>query len=335
MKKVLIFLLALTLVSCTQTPQPASSVPDTTKTLEILTFSKTPELETTAKAFLPTAQIKTQTADYFDYLKISLEGENPPTLFALENQTQIQELKDKIEELSGEPWVNNACPNTLTDASVEGRVYAMPANIKGIGFVYNSEILKKSGINPENLNSLKRLYDAVKILSERIKKGDFKDDFPRLKNVFACEDDDLIPEPLKEIIDEFDTDGGIEALSNENAIIMLADTDIYYNVNPQTADKLRLLPITIDGEIEFKALLKTTHYWAINKNATDDEKKTAKEFLSWLYTKEGREHLTSLKYINPIANLDNIDPELPPLLDDFKIYADTAQTTPFSKTQGK
>ncbi len=327
MKKFLIFALALTLVSCTPNILDTSSTPDTPKTLKILTFEDTPQLLSAAQSFLNTSEVKFHPDDYFDYLKISLNSENPPTLFAVENKDQITALRDNLEELSGETWVNNACPNTLANSTVDGRVYAMPANIKGWGFVYNSEILKKAGINPENLNSEKRLYEAVQILSDRIKKGDFKSDYPNLKNVFTC-DDTQIPEKLQDIIDDFDTDGGIEALANEKAVIMFTDTDCYYKLSTPTAEKLKLLPITIDGEIEFKALLETTHYWAINKNATGEDKKTAKQFLLWLYTKDGREHLSNLKIINPIANLDDYDAKLPPLLKDFKTYADTAQTTP-------
>ena len=81
-----------------------------------------------------------------------------------------------------------------------------------------------------------------------------------------------------------------------------------------------------DGKIESKIILTPTHYWAINKNASYEQKKTAKEFLLWLYTGDGRQYLNTLNFINPITTFEEI-PELPPLLKDLKTYADTAKTT--------
>lgn len=334
MKKIIAFVLLLSLVGCTPPiEQPSSSEP-AQKTLEILVPQKNPQFETIAKTFLKTATVKTQTDDYFDYLKIALTSDNAPTLFVLENAQQVKLLKDNIEELSGETWVNNACPNTLTDCAIDGKIYSMPSNIKGIGFVYNSDILTKAGINPENLNSLKRLYNAAQILSQRIENGEFKKEFPNLKDVFSIDEqtlsmfDDTYFEELEDFIEDFSINGGADALANEKTAVMLTDTDVYFKVkelNRETAEKLNLLPVTVDDKIEFKAILQTTHYWAINKNASEEQKKTAKEFLLWLYTKEGREHLNTLRIINPISTLDDYT-DLPPLIKDFKTYADTAQT---------
>lgn len=326
MKKIIVLFLVLNLVGCTPSTQDTSSTQTPQKSLKILISQENSAFERVAKTFTQTAQVSAHPTDYFEYLKISLSSPNAPTLFILENAEQVKHLKDNLEELSGEAWVNNACPNTLTDAAIDGKVYSMPCNIKGIGFVYNSDILTQAGINPENLNSSQRLYNAFEILYERIKNGDFKENFPHLKTVLCV--DEQIPLTFEEL-SPFMSDGGVDFLANEKSAVMLTDTDVYFKVkeiNEETADELNLLPITIDGEIEFKAILKTTHYWAINKNAAEDEKKTAKEFLLWLYTKQGREHLTSLKIINPITTLDDYS-NLPPLIKDFKTYADTAQTT--------
>lgn len=327
MKKLLILILTLCLGACAPYTENTPSTPAPEQSLFILAPKGYEEIENVAKSYLENAQTKIQTDDYFDYLKIALNSENAPTLFIVEDKSQLMSLEEKLEELSGEEWVNNACVNTL--ASQKGRVYSMPATLKGIGIVYNSEILKQAGINPENLNSLKRFYDTFEILEDRIEKGDFKETFPRLKEVFATDETATYFEELEELIDEYSEKHTLKDFANEKTVAILSDTDVYYKVkeiNEQTAEKLNLLPITVDGKIESKIILTPTHYWAINKDASYEQKKTAKEFLLWLYTGDGRQYLNTLNFINPITTFEEI-PELPPLLKDLKTYADTAKTT--------
>ncbi len=331
MKKFLILFLILSLVSCSQTPtQTPSEAPEKA----LLIFAPV-DVNAPAKAFLNTAQTKTQSEDYFQALSLQLSSDTPPTLFAVQNLEQLQKLKPNLEELSGEEWVNNSAPNTLTP--IDGKVYAMPATVRGIGIIYNSAVFEAAGINPENLNSPDRLLSCVSLLDAKIKNGDFKSEFPHLKSVFCIDEDfeknfekitktaEQNTDVLKSLLEQHSIRDE-NALSDENAVMTLADTDIYYKVETQTAEKLDILPLCIEDEIEYKILIETPLMWCVNKSASFEDKKTAKEFLNWLYTKEGREHLNSARLINPITNLDNADPKLSKIHTTLKTCTDTAQT---------
>ncbi len=329
-KLALILILTLTLVSCESNINSTSSS-DHEQNLFIFAPK---DVTIPAKAFLKNAQTKIQTNNYSEALSVALSSENPPTLFMLENAEDVNNFKNHIEELSGENWVNNASPNTLL--TLNGKVYTMPATLRGVGIVYNTEILEYAGINPENLNSPDRLLSTVQILSEKIKNGGFSETFPDLRAVFSIDEDfddnfekvtktaSQNTDILKSLIESYAIKDE-NALENRKSIMTLSDTDTY------TSKSFDILPLCIKDEIEYKVLIETPLMWAVNKNASFEDKKTAKEFLGWLYTKEGREHLIALGFINPITNLDttdaDIEQKMPPIHKTLKILTDTAQTS--------
>lgn len=73
--------------------------------------------------------------------------------------------------------------------------------------------------------------------------------------------------------------------------------------NKVKAEDLRYLPIYIgaDGEEKQGLAIGTENYYAINKNATEEEQKAAADFIWWLYSsEEGKEYVTDeLGFIAP------------------------------------
>jgi len=149
------------------------------------------ELEEAAKAYEeehPNVKINIQTVgggdDYGAALKAAFQSGSEPDIFNVGGPQDIKDWMDKLEDLSDQPWVDMALEGVLSGATVDDKVYALPFNLEGYGFIYNTEIFEAAGIDAESIVDFKSLEDAVKTLDEKIKNGELKDDYPLLESVF-------------------------------------------------------------------------------------------------------------------------------------------------------
>ncbi|MBW4829225.1 MAG: extracellular solute-binding protein [Clostridiaceae bacterium] len=149
------------------------------------------ELEEAAKAYEeenPNVKINIQTVgggdDYGAALKAAFQSGNEPDIFNVGGPQDIKDWMDKLEDLSDQPWVDKALEGVLSGATVDDKVYALPFNLEGYGFVYNKEIFKAAGIDAEKIVDFKSLEEAVKTLDKKIKDGELEEEFPLLESVF-------------------------------------------------------------------------------------------------------------------------------------------------------
>ncbi|MBU5294609.1 extracellular solute-binding protein [Anaerosalibacter bizertensis] len=149
------------------------------------------ELEEAAKAYEeenPNVKINIQTVgggdDYGAALKAAFQSGNEPDIFNVGGPQDIKDWMDKLEDLSDQPWVDKALEGVLSGATVDDKVYALPFNLEGYGFVYNTEIFKAAGIDAEKIVDFKSLEEAVKTLDKKIKDGELEEEFPLLESVF-------------------------------------------------------------------------------------------------------------------------------------------------------
>ncbi len=102
------------------------------------------------------------------------------------------------------------------------------------------------------------------------------------------------------------------------------------SVDQAVADNLGILPLPVQGVIEDSIPIGVPMYWAINKDAPDNAKDEAKNFLNWLYqSDEGKNIIVNeFKFIPPFNNYDGIEP--PDTLGRaVKSFADSGKTTPW------
>lgn len=149
------------------------------------------ELEEAAKAYEeenPNVKINIQTVgggdDYGAALKAAFQSGSEPDIFNVGGPQDIKDWMDKLEDLSDQPWVDKALEGVLSGATVDDKVYALPFNLEGYGFVYNTEIFKAAGIDAEKIVDFKSLEEAVKTLDKKIKDGELEEEFPLLESVF-------------------------------------------------------------------------------------------------------------------------------------------------------
>ncbi|QXM06389.1 ABC transporter substrate-binding protein [Crassaminicella indica] len=136
----------------------------------------------------PNVKINIQTVgggdDYGAALKAKFQSGSEPDIFNVGGPQDIKDWMNKLEDLSDQPWVDLALPGILEGATVDGKVFALPFNIEGYGFVYNKGIFEAAGIDPAKIVDYKSLEEAVKALDEKIKSGALKEKYPLLEAVF-------------------------------------------------------------------------------------------------------------------------------------------------------
>ncbi|MGL6119870.1 MAG: ABC transporter substrate-binding protein, partial [Fusobacteriaceae bacterium] len=130
----------------------------------------------------PNVKITVETAgggsDYGAVLRAKIASGNEPAIFNIGGPQDLYDWKDKVADLSAVPLVKLAFPGALAGVTIDKKVYGIPYTQEGYGFIYNKEIFKKAGINPDTITSFAKLEEAVKLLDS--KKAELK-----LEAVFA------------------------------------------------------------------------------------------------------------------------------------------------------
>ncbi|QEK11508.1 carbohydrate ABC transporter substrate-binding protein [Crassaminicella thermophila] len=136
----------------------------------------------------PNVKINVQTVgggdDYGAALKAKFQSGSEPDIFNVGGPQDVQDWMNKLEDLSDQPWVDLALPGILSGVTVDEKVFALPFNIEGYGFVYNKGIFEAAGIDPLKIVDYKSLEEAVKTLDAKIKNGELKEKYPLLEAVF-------------------------------------------------------------------------------------------------------------------------------------------------------
>ncbi|PNB76563.1 ABC transporter substrate-binding protein, partial [Pseudomonas sp. FW305-BF6] len=84
--------------------------------------------------------------DYGAALKAEFAKGKGPDIFNNGGFQEAVTWKDKLEDLSKEPWVKNLYKGTEKPMTMNGKLYGMPMNTEGYGFIYNKDLFKKAGI---------------------------------------------------------------------------------------------------------------------------------------------------------------------------------------------
>ncbi len=149
------------------------------------------ELEEAARAYEkthPNVKIDIQTVgggdDYGAALRAKFQSGSEPDIFNVGGPQDVKDWMDKLEDLSDQPWIKLALDGILSGVTVDGKVYGLPFNIEGYGFVYNKAIFKDAGIDPNKIVDFASLEEAVKTLDAKIKSGELKEKYPLLEAVF-------------------------------------------------------------------------------------------------------------------------------------------------------
>lgn len=116
--------------------------------------------------------------DYGVALKAKFASGSEPAIYNVGGTQDVLDWKEKLEDLSDQSWVSQAFDGTLDAVKLDGKLYGMPFNQEGYGFIYNKEIFTKAGIDPASIATYADLQKACETL-------DSKKDELGLEAVFA------------------------------------------------------------------------------------------------------------------------------------------------------
>lgn len=278
-----------------------------------------------------------------------------PDIFANGGYGEAKLYGAYLEDLSDQPWVQSAKAGTLTPITIDGKIYGMPFNIEGYGFIYNKDLFAKAGIE--------KLPKTLSELSGTVKKLNSAGIRP-FSNAYA--ERWVLGVHLLNIAfaHQKDPDAFIQALSQgtqsivENPIFLdltkLLDLTVKYGDDkPLTIDyntqitefaqgkaamiqqgnwiqpmldqitpkmNVGILPIPINDDPDNDALaISVPNYWVVNKQSSNEKKEAAKRFLNWMVSSDtGKDYLTKLNFIPAFENFPSNN--LGPLADDILTY---------------
>ncbi|MDR4947312.1 ABC transporter substrate-binding protein [Neobacillus cucumis] len=300
----------------------------------------------------PNVEIKIQTvggaADDLSDLMAQISSGNGPDIFTNTGYQNAILWKNYLEDLSDQPWIKNAYPAALKPMYFNRKIYGMPLNLEGYGFIYNKDLFKKAGI----ISVPKTLTELIAVAKQLQKAGitpfatgyyeEWKLGVHLLNIAFARQED---PPAFIEALNN-----GTEKITNnqtfKDTIHLLDITLKYGSTNPLSTDynmevnlfatgkaamiqqgnwvqpmldqispnmNIGFLPLSINDESKNDALVVSVpNYWVVNKQTTPEKKREAKKFLNWMVSsKQGKSFMTNeFKFIPAFKNIkvDHLGP---------------------------
>lgn len=122
--------------------------------------------------------------DYGAALRAKNASGNMADIYNVGGPQDVKDWMNMLEDLSDEPWVDQAMDGILGGVTVDNKVYALPFNMEGYGFAYNKAIFADAGIDASKIVDYDSLAEACATLDAKIKSGELSDKYPLLEAVF-------------------------------------------------------------------------------------------------------------------------------------------------------
>lgn len=294
----------------------------------------------------PNIKIKLETvgggADYGAALKAKFASGEKPDIFNNGGFKELELWKEHLADLSAEPWAKHVLPiGKVPMTDTDGKLYGMPVNLEGYGFIYNKDLFEQAGITkaPATITELKDAaakLEAKGITAFSAGYGEWWVIGQHLLNIPFAQHEDPIAyiqglydgsekivgdekfKQFKEVLDteiKFGNDNPLTTDYNTQVTLFASGQaamlqqgnwteNMIYEINPDM--NMGFLPISINDEAESNRLpVGVPNNWVLNKNSKHLEE--AKLFLDWMVSSEtGKRYITEEFAFIPA--FDNIEP---------------------------
>ncbi|MEH7480958.1 extracellular solute-binding protein [Neobacillus drentensis] len=306
----------------------------------------------------PNITFNLETADS-TVLKTKFASNKAPDIFYNGGYQDAQTWKDKLEDLSDQPWVKDAYENALKPMTIDGKIYGQPMNMEGYGFAYNKKLFKKAGIT-----ELPKTFSELEEAAKKLKDAGITPFSNGYQESWVLSDHGLnVPFTYQADPDAFikglnDGTGKIEGNEHiENYFKLLDLTMKYGNKNPLTTDyntqvtqfatskaamiqqgnwiqpmldkidpnlEVGFIPMALsdDPAQADKLMVDVPFYWVVYNKAPEADKKAAKDFLNWMVSsEEGKTALVKeFKYIPAFKTIEGKAEDIGPLGAEIQKY---------------
>ncbi|WP_162785197.1 extracellular solute-binding protein [Bacillus sp. P14.5] len=271
--------------------------------------------------------------DDFSDIKAKIAAGNGPDIFTNVGYGEAEKWSSHLEDLSGEPWVENARKNTLEPITINEKILGMPINLEGFGIVYNEELFTKAGILSPPA-SIEELEEAVKKL-ERAGITPFANGYyeewklgyhlPSLASTLPDEPKNSVPGTQTKRLDDlltFIDFTMIHGNSNPSKTDYYNELDLFFTekaamvlqgnwIQPLLNQKaphlsVGIMAVPITKQTDSKLAVGVPGYWVINKQISLEKKEAAKDFLHWMVSSEtGQRYITEeFSFVPAFKNFD-------------------------------
>ncbi|WP_078552898.1 ABC transporter substrate-binding protein [Bacillus alkalicellulosilyticus] len=190
-------------------------------------------------------------ADYGAALRAKFASGERPDIFNNGGFNELGLWKEHLADLSDEAWVDHLLPiGKVPMTDEDGKLYGMPVNLEGYGFIYNKDLFAQAGITeaPTNLSELQAAVETLEengITAFAAGYAEWWVIGQHLLNIpFAQQDDpDAFIQGLM--------DGTESFVGNEHfeAFQQIVDMELQYgNTNPLTTDYNTQVTLFASGE---------------------------------------------------------------------------------------
>ena len=237
--------------------------------------------------------------------------------------SEIDRYQDTLLEVNDLEVTDTIMEDLLEGALIDDSLLAIPMNVEGFGWMYNKEIFKKAGIDPDSIKTFDDFKEAVEQLDSQKEDLDIQEVFAfsgaedYIANQFSAHF--TSPEFDHSILEAYEA----SELNWEYGDRMKAYTDLFnqYNVQPilgvnysqsveelfinnQVAmvhqgncivptlngidsdfvdEKLGILPVFGEEDESAKIVAGAPWYIGINSDIDEDVKEVAMDFVDWMY----------------------------------------------------
>lgn len=131
-------------------------------------------LQKAADAYMalhPDVSIKINTvgggADYGAALRTEFSGGNAPTIFNVGGPQDVTDWINSLEDLTDTELSGKAFDGLNEAVTQDGKVYGLPFNQEGYGFIYNKAMFEQAGIDAESITTFSALEEATQKLDSK------------------------------------------------------------------------------------------------------------------------------------------------------------------------
>ena len=304
--------------------------------------------------------------DYSAELKTKFSSGDQPDIFFVAGYSDLDLWIDHLEDLSSQPWVDDLVDIAKEPMSKEGKLYGMPLNLEGWGYIYNKDLFAQAGIEevPKTFSELeaaaKKLQSAGHtpfengygewwilgnhFLNTAFAQQNNPEDYikaVKLKKEKFSENNhfnewgDLLDLTIKygqENPLQTDYNTQVTSFANGKAAMIQQGNWIQLqllDLNPNLNYGFLPIPINDDKKKMDRLPIGVPNNWVIYKHSSVKEE--AKEFLNWMVTSEtGKKYLVEeFKFIPAFENIPVDEAELGPLGSDLLTYIQEEKTIPW------
>ncbi|PYZ96287.1 ABC transporter substrate-binding protein [Alteribacter lacisalsi] len=294
-------------------------------------------------------------SDYFQQLQVRLNSNQGPSIFSIQQYTELERIHSYAYDMSDEDYVQYIAQDM--ELEYEGNIYGVPYGLEGFGLVYNKDLVDPSEVTDyesfvqtlqrfedEDINGISladnsffmighlsnypfSLQDDNYEFVQQLNNGEISltdyEEFQEL-GLFMEAIRDYAPNPMEVSYDrqigDFAT--GQTAMIHQGnwAAPMFDDYELDFEIG--------MMPFPLSGND--KLAVGVASSWVINNDKSDEEIQAANDFLEWMFTSErGHEYIVEeFEFVPALTNIeaDNLDPLSQEVLD----AANAEQTLPWS-----